>query len=155
MKAGSRVVCVGAVLLLQACCRPFSVELDPSDILMYGSGGGELGAPWVQVVVRGNGSATYQRTEGGSTASVEVQVGRHEVIRLFQDLIDLGLFCMKSGLHGGGADVPVTKLEARIDGRKLDAAFAGPREADDDSRISQVDARMQLLIRDVELSQSE
>lgn len=153
MKHRSRVACISAVLFLQACCRSFSVELDPSDVVMYGSGGGELGAPWVEVVVRGDGSVTYQETEGGVKAFAEVQMDQQEVIQLFQDLVDLGLFCMKPGLHGGGADVPVTKIEARIGGKELDAAFAGPREADDDSHISQIEARMRLFIRGAELGQ--
>ena len=104
MKHRSWVICIIAVLFLQACCRSFSVELDPSNVVVYGSGGGELGAPWTEVGVHGDGLVTYQETEGGGKTSAEVQIGQGEIIGLFQDLVDLGLFCMKPGLHGGGAD---------------------------------------------------
>ncbi len=155
MKDRFRAICVAAPLLLQACCCSFPVRLDPSDILVYGSGGGELGALWVEVVVHGSSSATYRRTEAGSENSAEVQVGRDEVGRLFQDLVGLGLFCMRGGLHGGGADVPATKIEARIDGRETAVAFVGPREADDASRISQIEARTHPFIQEVLQGESE
>ena len=44
-------------------------------------------------------------------------------------------------------------MGVRIGGMELDVVFAGPREADDDSRISQIEARMQSFIRDAGLGQ--
>ncbi len=149
------MTCMAAGLLLQACCGPFPVNLDPSGTLKYGRGGGEVGAPWVELVVRGDGSATYRRTEARRGQTAQVQVGRDQAGRLFQDLVNLGLFCLPRGRHGDGADVPATKIEALIDSREIDVAFVGPREADDTSRISRIEAGLHAFMREVELGKSK
>ena len=125
--------------LLMASCllkqKQFDVQLDASDVLEYGFGGGELGADWTQIVISGDGHVTYHYTFPfvGTWPQEEMnkehQLTLQETEMLFQSLVDAGLFSLRR-MPTLDADVPRTNIMASFGGREVEASMDGtPDEA--------------------------
>jgi hypothetical protein len=128
-------------------CSPlpvrFTVELDESDFIDYGFGGGELGAEWTHIVIRGDGQVMYQYTfpYNGTwpqdNIDIEHQLSLPETKELFQSLVDNGLFDL-SDVKSGGADVPATIITASFDEHSLKVYVEGTPDESIHRKISDI-----------------
>ncbi len=126
-----------ALILLASGCNSappkhisFEVQPDESDFINYTFGGGELGADATYIAIRGNGQVTYHYflpyagTEPQEQITRDHQLAKAELQRLWQALVDAGLFDLETQ-ETQGADVPRTTIQASIDNHDLDVSFDG------------------------------
>jgi len=139
----SLILCSLLLLISTGCDYRFEAEPDKNDYIIYQSGGGELGASWVKIVIRGDGSVEYHGKypyEGTwpqkeLSNTYKLSVGRTK--QLFQSLIDTGLFSLKDKtMHG--ADLPFTGISADIDGHTLDVSWNIITDSESDKKYTEV-----------------
>jgi len=128
----------GLILLAAGCnpAKPISFEVQPDDgnFIEYGFGGGELGADYTRISIRGDGQVTFYYLLPYSGTGPQEQIIREhqlsdvEIQALFQSLVDAGLFNL-TNQQTQGADVPRTSIQASIDNHELDVSFDGTPEA--------------------------
>jgi hypothetical protein len=138
---------VGLIIVAAGCnlTKPISFEVQPdeSDLLEYGFGGGELGADYTQISIRGDGQVTfyyllpYWGTWPQEQIVKEHQLADVEVEALFQSLVDAGLFNL-TNQQTQGADVPRTTIKASIDNHELDISFDGTPDETIHSHITKL-----------------
>lgn len=138
---------VGFIILITGCnpAKPiaFEVQPDESDLLEYGFGGGELGADYAHISIRGDGQVTYRYllpywdTWPQEQITREHQLSNVEIQALFQSLVDAGLFNL-TNQQTQGADVPRTSIQASIDNQELDVSFDGTPDAAIHSHITRL-----------------
>ncbi|MFH1857377.1 MAG: hypothetical protein ABH845_00520 [Candidatus Omnitrophota bacterium] len=110
------------VIVFSGCARPVSLKLDGADTILYGFGGGESGADYVEMTITGDGLVAYSYfhsywpTHRYQTIQRIKQLPPDETKRLFQRLVNAGLFRLQ-GLFPRGPDIPGAWLKAEIDGR--------------------------------------
>jgi hypothetical protein len=114
-------------LLFGGCRTTFAVEPDRTDFISYAFGGGEVGADFSEIEIRGDGAITYRYTYPVPRRKElirETSLSPAKTKKLMQDLVDAGLFDLKSE-RLGGADLDWAKVRAQIDGREVDVVFTG------------------------------
>jgi hypothetical protein len=108
----------------------FVVRPDENDFIEYAFGGGELGAPWTQMTIRGDGRITYHYVfPNAGTWPREEMIREHslspsETQRLFQALVDAGLFGLID-LRSESVGISRTTIAASIDGHELKVSIEG------------------------------
>jgi hypothetical protein len=113
--------------LFGGCRTTFAVEPDRTDFISYSFGGGEVGADFGEIKIRGDGAVTYRYTypePRREELTRETALSPAETKKIMQGLIDAGLFDLKSE-RLGGADLDWAKVRAQMDGREVGADFAG------------------------------
>jgi hypothetical protein len=93
---------------------------DISDIVVYGFGGGEPGSPWTELTIKGDGTLEYFFSSGRDRMRREIKLSSEDTQKLFQALVDDGLFQLRSE-KTQGADIPSITIKAHIGGRNHNA----------------------------------
>lgn len=118
------------LLTLSHCMPSFTVQPDAADEIIYEFGGGEMGAEWTTLTMRGDGHITYRFLHPYDGAwpqeetVIEHTLSAAETEMLFQSLADAGLFRLRNVSYGG-VDVDTTKITAAVDGRTLQVSIEG------------------------------
>ena len=108
----------------------FAVRPDGDDLIEYTFGGGEVGADWTQITIRGDGHVTYHYlfSYAGTLAQEEMTrehfLSSSETQELFQSLVDAGLFAL-TDVRDGGVDIPRATITASVDGHDLEVSIDG------------------------------
>jgi hypothetical protein len=109
-----------------SCSTDFDVQPDSTDFITYGLGGGELGAEWTEITIKGNGEVQYHyRFPLGTEkqqreTSKQILLSSKEMKNLLQSLVSAGLFDLSSE-PTRGADIPASTIKAEIDGHTIQA----------------------------------
>ena len=102
-----------------------AIQVGEGDFIAYAFGGGEAGAEWTEITIRGDGRVTYHYrfpfagTGPRSEITREHSLSPTETQEFFQALLDAGLFDLRD-VRSGGADIPGTSITASVGGRELD-----------------------------------
>lgn len=127
------ILIVSVTLLVAGCSLSqarFVAQPDESDFIEYTFGGGEVGAQWTQITIRGDGHITYHYvfpyagTWPQEEMTREHSLSPSETQELFQSLVDAGLFALRD-LRYEGADIPRTTITASVDERNLEVSIDG------------------------------
>lgn len=128
------VILACCISLATACVqqdRIFTVQADGSDYVEYAFGGGELGAEWHEITIRGDGQIEYHYVypyagEWPQAEFVfEYSLSAEETQHLFQGLVDARLYGLETQHAEGGADIPQTVINASLDGHELAVSVDG------------------------------
>ncbi len=132
-----RILIIGLIFLITGCNfaepTPFVVSPDEDDFITYQFGGGELGADFTEVTIRGDGHVAYRYllpytgTWPQEEITRENQLSPAETEAFFQALVDGGIFGLESQASQG-ADVPRTTITIHLDERELEVNLDGTPE---------------------------
>jgi hypothetical protein len=146
------ILILSVVLLVAGCSSSqvwFVVQTDENDFMEYAFGGGEYGADWTQITIRGNGHVTYHYIfpYAGSWPQEEM-IQEHTLSpsasqELFQALVDAGLFALRD-LRYEGEDNPRTTIAASIDGHELKVSI-------DSTPNEQIHSQIRALVEEIRL----
>ncbi len=128
------ILITGLIFLATGCSSVeparFDVSLDESDLITYQFGGGELGADFTRLTIRGDGHISYRYLLPSTGAwpqeeiTKERQLSPAETEAFFQGLVEAGLFNLESQAPQG-EDIPRTTITANVDHRQLEISLAG------------------------------
>ncbi|UCE79599.1 MAG: hypothetical protein JSV13_02905 [Nitrospiraceae bacterium] len=144
------------VLMFSGCDYRFEAKPDKSDYIIYQTSNGELGASWIRIVFHGDGSIGYYGEnpyegigpEKVISGTYQLSIGRTE--KLFQSLIDTGLFSLKDKTVQG-TNLPFTSISANIDGHTIDVSWNIIADSDSDKKYSRVNILITEIIREIDI----
>ena len=128
--------CLVALVLFAGCDPRFDLNLDKEDYVTYQTGGGELGAPWMEVTFMGDGSVNHRNTSRIETTAT-YRLSPKDTKKFFQSLVDIGLFDLRNKDALGG-DIPMTVITASVDGRNRQASWGLITDEDVDKRYTMI-----------------
>jgi hypothetical protein len=113
--------------IVVGCRSPVNVKPHRSDFVTYRFGGGEVGADFTEITIRGDGSVTYRyhyplKEKDVLERKSVLSLGETKIF--FQDLTNAGLFGLKSD-RMGGADLDWADIRAQVDNRRVEAKYIG------------------------------
>lgn len=116
----------------------FEVNVDGRDSVSYEWWGGERGADWSSVTLRGNGKMVYRYVnplEPQRSLDIDKELSPSDTRYWLQSLVDEGIFGLSDeGLQGGCT--PGAHVRADMDGYAVDATYLGTRPRVHDHFIS-------------------
>ncbi len=113
--------------IVVGCRSPVNVKPDRSDFVTYRFGGGEVGADFTEITIRGDGTVSYGYHFPLNERDVltrKAVLSPAETKNLFQELANAGLFGLISD-RMGGADLDWADIRAQVDNRRVEAKFIG------------------------------
>jgi hypothetical protein len=113
--------------IVVGCRSSVNVKPDRSDFVTYRFGGGEAGADFTEITIRGDGTVSYEYhfpLKKRDVLTRKAVLNPAETKILFQDLVSAGLFGLKSD-RMGGADLDWADIRAQVDNRRVEAKFIG------------------------------
>jgi hypothetical protein len=146
------------VLIFTGCDYRFESKPDKNDYIIYQSGSGELGSSWVKIIFHGDGSVgyfaeyPYEEIQPHKVISGTYKLSMERAEKLFQSLIDAGLFSLKDKTMQG-ADLPFTSISANIDGHTLDVSWNVITDSDSDQKYSKVNILILEILQELDMLQ--